>query len=129
MKIRYIHKINSYLRKKFSAIEYLLMTCTWRIYTTLLCEVEVQLEMWLPFVFSEGAKNRNGLKQFEILWDAKPVNIPSVFLWPILLFMWSIWLCICSTFSFLYGQLEFLCGQLFTLHKINFYFLYSQLNF
>ena len=65
----------------------------------------------------------------SVIWGTKPVNIPSVFLWPSLLFTCSIRLFIKSTLYFLYVQLEFLCGQLFTFNKINFCFLYGQLDF
>ena len=76
----------------------------------------------------------------EWLWGAKPVNIPSVFMWPSLLFIWSVrlfmrsifllfvlltWVFIGLTFSFnrinfylLYGQLEFLYGQLLTFYMV-----------
>ena len=55
----------THLPFKSCATEYLLMTCTWKKYTTLLCEVEVLmwLDAWLPLFVSEGPENWNGLEK------------------------------------------------------------------
>ena len=56
-------------------LKYLFVTCTWKKYTTLLCEVVVLmwLEAWLPLFASEGPENRNSL---DTVWV-----IGLIFIW------------------------------------------------